>query len=63
MTHIASPSSASPRRIALAAWLSRLCRRPSAVRLDPDALPADMLRDIGLMDGRGPSLRRPERPD
>ncbi|MDQ0467703.1 hypothetical protein QO011_000698 [Labrys wisconsinensis] len=33
------------------------------MRLDPEALPADMLRDIGLMDGRGPSLRRPERPD
>ncbi len=43
-------------------WLAR----PAAVAkrltiLDPAFLPKHRLRDIGLLDGRGPSLRRPER--
>jgi hypothetical protein len=29
--------------------------------LDPAFLPEHRLRDIGLLDGRGPSGRRPER--
>ena len=32
-----------------------------AILLDPALTPDDRLRDIGLLDGRGPSLRRPER--
>lgn len=43
------------------AWFARpAVRRQRPSRLDPAALPADRLRDIGLLDGRGPSLRRPE---
>ncbi|MBB4002690.1 MAG: hypothetical protein V7704_15940 [Aurantimonas endophytica] len=34
---------------------------PPAHRLDADDLPDAMKRDLGLMDGRGPTLRRPER--
>ena len=32
-------------------------------RLDADNLSEAMKRDLGLVDGRGPSLRRPERDD
>ncbi|NDV86240.1 hypothetical protein GTW51_05940 [Aurantimonas aggregata] len=34
---------------------------PPAHRLDADELPDAVKRDLGLLDGRGPSLRRPER--
>lgn len=34
---------------------------PPAHRLDADNLSDAQKRDLGLMDGRGPSLRRPER--
>ena len=44
------------------AWLARLATRPSCpIMLDPAFLPEHRLRDIGLLDGRGQSLRRPER--
>lgn len=33
---------------------------PPSLHLDLDALPEERLRDLGLLDGRGPSLRRPE---
>jgi hypothetical protein len=36
---------------------------PSARRIDLDELSDARRRDLGLMDGRGPSLRRPERDD
>jgi hypothetical protein len=46
-------------------WIGRIgagWRRPAGVnRIDPETMPAALLRDIGLCDGRGPSLRRPER--
>ena len=35
--------------------------RPPARRLDADGLSDARKRDLGLMDGRGPSLRRSER--
>ena len=45
------------------AWLVRpRLARAKPTRLDPAFLPEDRLRDIGLRDGRGRSLRRPERP-
>jgi hypothetical protein len=44
------------------AWLARLVAPPrQAIALNPALTPDDRLRDIGLLDGRGPSLRRPER--
>jgi hypothetical protein len=44
------------------AWLARSDARPRrAIGLDPAVTPAYLLRDIGLLDGYGPSLRRPER--
>ena len=44
------------------AWLARLATRPSRpILLDPAFLPENRLRDIGLLDGRGYSLRHPER--
>jgi len=47
----------------LARAVTRGSTRP-ALRLDLEALSDERLRDIGLLDGRGPSLRRPEgRPD
>ena len=46
-------------------WLRRvgmgLRRRVPVKRIDLESTPDDLLRDIGLCDGRGPSLRRPER--
>jgi len=42
----------------LARLFGRSC--PASLRLDFDALPDERLRDLGLLDGRGPSLRRPE---
>lgn len=43
----------------LAHAFGRRCR-PASLHLDLDALPDERLRDLGLLDGRGPSLRRPE---
>jgi hypothetical protein len=44
------------------AWLPRLATRPShPIMLDTAFLSEHRLRDIGLLDGRGQSLRRPER--
>jgi hypothetical protein len=46
-------------------WRARLKmllpRRRGPEPLDPERLPDHLLRDLGLADGRGPSLRRPER--
>lgn len=51
-----------PRISEIFAWLGRATARPrQLVRLDPALVRDDLLRDIGLLDGRGPSLRRPER--
>lgn len=36
-------------------------RRSRPVTLDPDTASDWLLRDLGLRDGRGPSLRQPER--
>ncbi|MDQ0472981.1 hypothetical protein [Labrys wisconsinensis] len=56
---------AARRRSLWRGWLGRLGpgrgRGPRINRIDPQSAPADLLRDIGLSDGRGPSLRRPER--
>jgi uncharacterized protein YjiS (DUF1127 family) len=41
------------------AWTQR--RRRTRIVLNRDELSDDRLRDLGLLDGRGPSLRRPER--
>ena len=49
-------------------WWSRLLarfgasgRRTAVNRIDLETACPELLRDIGLRDGRGPSLRRPER--
>jgi len=36
-------------------------RKPRAAPLDIGRTPKERLRDIGILNGRGPSLRRPER--
>ncbi|WP_293853794.1 hypothetical protein [uncultured Alsobacter sp.] len=46
---------------ALGRILARLWRRAGSVALDPEALSDQQKRDIGLLDGRGPLNRRPER--
>ena len=44
------------------AWFAaRGAGRRRLTVVDPAVLPNHVLRDIGLLDGRGPSLRRPER--
>ena len=56
---------AAQRRSTWRDWLGRIAagrgRAERANRIDPQSASADLLRDIGLSDGRGPSLRRPER--
>ena len=42
-----------------AAWTQRT--RRTRISVDCAELSDDRLRDLGLLDGRGPSLRRPER--
>jgi hypothetical protein len=52
----------APRISRIFAWLARSAGRQRRVAtLDLAFLPPDRLRDIGLLDGRGGSLRRPER--
>ena len=45
---------------ALRAALAQRCRS-TRISVNLDELSGDRLRDLGLLDGRGPSLRRPER--
>ena len=45
---------------ALRAALARR-RRSARISVNLDELSDERLRDLGLLDGRGPSLRRPER--
>ena len=47
---------------ALRAASARRCRC-AQVSVNLDELSGERLRDLGLLDGRGPSLRRPERED
>lgn len=53
--HLSWPFAANGARRA-APWL-----RTGRAVLDPEALPESLQRDLGLLDGRGPSNRRPER--
>jgi hypothetical protein len=45
-------------RARLAGFIARRKRTPV---LDPERTPDSLLRDIGILEGRGCSLRRPER--
>jgi len=49
----------SPR--GLLSVLSAAWRRPGGSVLDPEVLSDAQKRDLGLLDGRGPPQRRPER--
>jgi hypothetical protein len=66
MPHIIAHPLASGQRHHRANWLARILAvlerhgRPKAL-LDLDSTPDHLLRDIGLLDGRGAPLRRPER--
>ncbi len=66
MPHIIAHPLVAGRRERRANWLTRILDvlerqgRPKAL-LDLDRTPDHLLRDIGLLDGRGASLRRPER--
>jgi hypothetical protein len=56
----AAPFPAVPARVAESLGLLGWGRRPRRVALDIETAPEPLLRDLGILDGRGPAIRPPE---